>query len=189
MRGGNVRAAWLADQQGGFYAASGTPRESLELWERTLAEREARYMDEAWDGREVAKAEMTEAREPGGYGGLALGLVDALYSDVPTVRILNVANRSSLPFLDSEAVVEVPCVVSRGGIVPVAIGELPLEAKGLIFEVRAAERAAIDAALSGSRQLAVRALALHPLVPSVDVAHRILDGYIAGHPELHETFR
>jgi 6-phospho-beta-glucosidase len=146
-------------------------------------------MDEAWDGREVAKVEMTAAREPGGYGGLALGLVDALYSDVPTVRILNVANRSSLPFLDSEAVVEVPCVVSRGGIVPVAMGDLPLEARGLILQVRAAERAAIDAALSGSRQLAVRALALHPLVPSVDVARRILDGYLAGHPELRETFR
>jgi 6-phospho-beta-glucosidase len=189
MRGGNVRATWLADQQGGFYAASGTPRESLELWERTLAEREARYMDEAWDGREVAKVEMTAAREPGGYGGLALGLVDALYSDIPTVRILNVANRSSIPFLDSEAVVEVPCVVNSGGIVPVAIGDLPIEARGLILQVRASERAAIDAALSGSRQLAVRALALHPLVPSVDVACRILDGYVAGHPELQETFR
>jgi 6-phospho-beta-glucosidase len=189
MRGGNVRAAYLADQQGGFYGASGTPSESLDLWERTLAEREARYMDEAWDGREVAKVEMAAAREPGGYGGLALGLVDALHSDVPTVRILNVANRSSLPFLDPEAVVEVPCVVGRGGIVPVAIGDLPLEARGLILEVRAAERAAIDAALSSSRQLAVRALALHPLVPSVDVATRILDGYVARHPELRQAFQ
>ena len=34
------------------------------------------------------------------------------------VMILNVANRSSLPFLDEAAVVEVPCVVGRGGVVP-----------------------------------------------------------------------
>ena len=40
-----------------------------------------------------------------------------------------------------------------------------MEAQGLILQVRAAERAAIDAALSGSRALAIRALALHPLVP------------------------
>ena len=93
------------------------------------------------------------------------------------------------PFLDAEAVVEVPCVVGRGGIVPVAIGEVPIEAQGLILQVRAAERAAIDAALSGSRQLAIRALALHPLVPSVELATRILDGYIARQPELREALR
>jgi 6-phospho-beta-glucosidase len=105
------------------------------------------------------------------------------------VHILDVANRSSLPFLDPDAVVEVPCVVSRGGIVPVAIGDVPLEAQGLILQVRASERAAIDAALSGSRQLAIRALALHPLVPSVEMARSILDGYLARQPELRESLR
>ena len=80
---------------------------------------------------------------------MALDLVDALTSDGPAVLILNVANRSSLPFLDEEAVVEVPCVVGRGGVVPVAIGSVPAEASELIQAVRAAERAAIEAALSG----------------------------------------
>ena len=189
MRGGHVRAEYLGAQQDAFYTANGTPRETLELWEKTLAEREGRYMEEAWAGREDEREEIVAAREPGGYGGLALGLVDALHSDGYAVRILDVANRSSLPFLDAEAVVEVPCVVGRGGIVPVAIGTVPMEAQALILQVRAAERAAIDAALSGSRQLAVRALALHPLVPSVEVATRILDGYIARQPELREALR
>ncbi|HLO35562.1 MAG TPA: hypothetical protein VK194_05750, partial [Candidatus Deferrimicrobium sp.] len=101
---------------------------------------------------------------------------------------LDVPNRSSLPFLDEDAIVEVPCVIGRGGIVPVAIGSVPLEAQGLILSVRAAERVAIDAALSGSRALAIKALALHPLVPSVTVAERILDGYLAGQPASAERF-
>jgi 6-phospho-beta-glucosidase len=189
MRGGHVRAKYLGAQQEGFYGAKGTPRETLELWEKTLAEREGRYMEEAWAGREEQKAEIVANREPGGYGGLALGLVDALHSDGHTVRILDVANRSSLPFLDAEAVVEVPCVVGRGGIFPVAIGDVPMEAQALILQVRAAERVAIDAALSGSRQLAIKALALNPLVPSVEVATRILDGYIARQPELRDALR
>ena len=63
-----------------------------------------------------------------------------------------------------------------------------MDAQGLILSVRAAERAAIDAALSGSRAMAIKALALHPLVPSVDVAGRILDGYLAGQPALVEQF-
>ena len=47
--------------------------------------------------------------------------------------ILDVPNRSSLPFLDEEAIVEVPCVIGRGGIVPVAIGSVPMDAQGLIL--------------------------------------------------------
>jgi 6-phospho-beta-glucosidase len=107
----------------------------------------------------------------------------------PSVLILNVANRSSLPFLDAEAVVEVPCVVGSGGVIPVAIGSVPAEARDLIQSVRAAERAAIEAALSGSRREAVRALAMHPLVRSADVAERILQRHLVAQPQLAEILR
>ena len=184
MRTGRVRSAYLREQQDEFYAAKGDPQQTLDRWRRTLADRESHYMDEAWEGREEEKAEIAASRGPGGYGGLALRLVDALNGDGDTVRILDVANRSSLPFLDPDAIVEVPCIVGRGGVVPTAVGDVPFEAKGLILQVRAAERAAIDAALSRSRAMAIKALALHPLVPSVDVATRIADGYLAAHAEL-----
>jgi 6-phospho-beta-glucosidase len=190
MEAGHVRAAYLRDTQNAFYAGGeDRPGAALADWERTLEHREARYMEEAWSGRPDAKGQGAAVREPGGYGGLALGLVDSLHSAEPRVLILDVANRSSLPFLDPEAVVEVPCVVSRGGIVPVAIGVVPMEAQGLILQVRAAERATIDAALAGSRRLAARALALHPLVPSVDVARQILDAYLGRVPGLAENLR
>ncbi len=190
MRGGTVRASYLCEQQEAFYRSQGSPREALAAWRRTLADREAHYMDEAWRGREAEHAEVVTDREQGGgYGRLALTLVDALHADSPAIRILDVANRSSLPFLDADAIVEVPCVVSRGAIVPVAIGEVPNEARGLILQVRAAERAAIDAAVAGSRRLALHAFALHPLVPSVDIAARLLDGYVARHPDLRVALR
>ncbi|HET7026980.1 MAG TPA: hypothetical protein VFI28_04745 [Candidatus Limnocylindrales bacterium] len=190
MRGGVVRASYLREQQDRFYAGDGTPAASLALWQETLTERESSYMEEAWIGRETERAAVVEGRLPGGYGGLALGLVDALLGEGETsVRILNVPNRSSLPFLDPDAIVEVPCLVGPGGIRPIAIGSVPIDAAGLILRVRAAERVAIEAALSGSRRLAVKALALHPLVPSVDVAERIVDGYVARDPILAETLR
>ena len=188
MKAGRVRSAFLERQQAAFYAGHGTPAEALRDWRRTHAERESHYMEEAWTGREDEMAGIVEARGPGDYGTLALGLVDGLQGDGYRVMILDVPNRSSLPFLDEEAIVEVPCIIGRGGIVPAAIGSVPLHAQGLILAVRAAERAAIDAALSGSRAMAVKALALHPLVPSVDIATRILDGYIAGQPSLVERY-
>jgi len=188
MRAGRIRSAFLADQQAAFYAGDGSPANALRDWRRTHADRESRYMEEAWTGREDDMAGIVEQRGPGDYGRLALDLVDGLYGDGQRVMILDVPNRSSLPFLDEDAVVEVPCVISRGGVVPVAIGSVPLDMEALILGVRAAERAAIDAALSGSRSMAIKALAIHPLVPSVEVATRILDGYVAGQPVLAERY-
>jgi 6-phospho-beta-glucosidase len=188
MQAGNVRAAFLERQQAAFYAGHGSPLEALRDWQKTHAAREASYMEEAWVGREDDMAGIVAARGAGDYGRLALDLVDAMQGEGQRVMILDVPNRSSLPFLDEEAIVEVPCIVGRGGVVPAAIGTVPLEAQGLILAVRAAERVAIEAALSGSRAMAIKALALHPLVPSVDVAGRILDGYLAGQPALVERF-
>jgi 6-phospho-beta-glucosidase len=66
---------------------------------------------------------------------------------------------------------------------------VPNEARELIQAVRAAERAAIDAALSGSRPMAVRALAMHPLVASTTVAERILERHLVVQPALAEALR
>jgi 6-phospho-beta-glucosidase len=103
--------------------------------------------------------------------------------------ILNTANRSALPFLDEHAVVEVPAIVGRSGPVPVAIGPTPAHAQALVSQIKDVERTTIEAALSGSAEMAVRALAMHPLVPSVSVARDIFDGYRRALPELQERFR
>jgi 6-phospho-beta-glucosidase len=190
MRTGTPRSQYLEQTQRTFYEnSSNEPGDALAEWERTLAEREANYMTEAWNGREDDQEKVIAARQTGGYGRLALGVVDALNSDGNQVMILDVPNRSALPFLDEDAIVEVSCVVNRGGVTPTAVGSVPLEAQGLIQQVRGAERIAIDAALNGSKSQALRALALHPLVPSVSAAQTIFDGYLHGQPELREIFR
>ena len=61
-------------------------------------------------------------------------------------------------------------------------------ARALIATIKDVERTTIEAALTGSADLAVRALALHPLVPSVSVARRIFAGYRERLPELQERF-
>jgi 6-phospho-beta-glucosidase len=186
MQAGNLRAAHLISLQQTFYDGEG---DALERWRATNAAREASYMAEARSSHGAqAPAAPAADHEPGGYGGVALQIVDAIMNARPRVMILNTANRSSMPFLDEKAVVEVPCFVGPGGIVPASVGDVPMEAKGLIQQVRASERAAIDAALSGSRREALRALALHPLIPSVDMAERILAGYLAEHESLAGRF-
>jgi 6-phospho-beta-glucosidase len=117
-----------------------------------------------------------------------MAVLEAIALNTRAVLILNTANRSSVPGLDERAVVEVPAVVGRAGPVPLATGAVPAHADALMTLMKDVERTTIDAALTGSRELAVKALALHPLVPSVATARAIFDGYRAQLPELAEAF-
>ncbi len=75
-------------------------------------------------------------------------------------------------------------MVDSAGARPVVIDQLPEHARGLVCGVKAVDRAVIEAAVGGSRATALKALALHPLVDSVNVARRLLDGYQSRIPDL-----
>ncbi|MET7943462.1 6-phospho-beta-glucosidase [Streptomyces sp. NPDC005302] len=178
-----TRGAFLRDQQAGFYDEMKRPdAAALSAWDRTRAEREATYMAE---NRDAAGAGERDADDlSGGYEKVALALMRAIARDERTTLILNVRNRGTLSALDSEAVIEVPCLVDANGAHPVAVDPLPGHATGLVCAVKAVEREVLSAAASGSRTTAVKAFALHPLVDSVNVARALVDGYTAVHPGL-----
>ena len=182
--GGRPRGAYLLEQQAGFYAGNGS--DALAAWRAARSERERSYMAEA---RSAAGVAAEHAPDPaGGYEDEALAVVEAIALGSDSVLICNTANRSALPFLDERAVVEVPAAVGAAGPQPIAVGPVPDHARALIESVKAAERATIEAALSGSPALAVKALALHPLVPSVNAARELFGAYRAQLPELQERF-
>lgn len=174
------RGAFLLEQQARFYAGNGD--DPLTSWRRTRHDRERTYMAEARGGAD------REEEDGGGYEGEAMAVVEAIANNTRATLICNTANRSALPFLDPGAVVEVPSIVGAAGPQPVAIGPVPDHAQALVQSIKAVERATIEAALTGSPALAVKALALHPLVPSVNKAREIFEGYRERLPELQERF-
>jgi 6-phospho-beta-glucosidase len=178
------RGAFLLRQQRAFYASGGD--DALASWRATRHDRERTYMAEARNAAGDAHDHEMDAN--GGYENEAMAVLEAIALNSRAVLILNTANRSALPFLDERAVVEVPCVVGRSGPIPAAMGAAPAHTRALVETMKDVERTTIDAALLGSRELAVRALALHPLVPSVTTAREIFDGYRARLPSLQETF-
>jgi len=178
-----TRGAFLRDQQAVFYQEMENPdAKALATWDHTRAEREATYMAE---NREVSGAgERDGSEESGGYEKVALQLMRAIARNERATLILNVRNRTTLSVLDEEAVIEVPCVVDANGAHPLAVSQLPLHATGLVCSVKAVEREVLAAAESGSHATAVKAFALHPLVDSVAVARRLVEGYTRAHPGL-----
>ena len=132
------------------------------------------------DGNQKLNITQKIVQSAEGYSAVALTKIEAL-SVGQAVLVLNVPNRGALPGLAEEDVVEVTCYVSNGVVRPFAMGSIPDHALGLMKMVKAYEQLAIQAAVEGSYSLAVKALALHPLVPSYETAKMILDDYIAQH--------
>jgi 6-phospho-beta-glucosidase len=174
LRSSTPRGEYLLGQQSEFYrAAAADPARSLDLWQAAVRQRSATYFADARGGEAVAGE---------GYAGVALAVLAAIARNEPTSLVLNVANRGVLPGLPDDMVVEVPCVVDGGGVRPLPVSPLDQAQSGLVQQVRAVERLAARAAVTGSRRLFLAALAQHPLVDSVSVAGELLAGYLARIP-------
>jgi 6-phospho-beta-glucosidase len=169
---GGVNDAWAAYSmlmgvRRDTYMRTDTDGESQQA--RARARREADGPAELGNGR------------PGGYEGVALQVIDGLTGRSPGEVIVNTRNGASLGFLDPDDVVEVPALVHGGGVSPLAVGQLPRSARGLITQTKQYERELVDAAVSGDAGLAALALALHPLVPGVTVAREMMSEYRERH--------
>jgi 6-phospho-beta-glucosidase len=116
-----------------------------------------------------------------GYAGVALNLIEALIGDKPSVQILNIANMGAISGLQDQDVVEVPALVRKDTILPLAVNNPPQHGMGLIKQVKDYEHWTIDAAVEKSYQKARMALAIHPLVRDYLLAKSILDDYIRLH--------
>ncbi|WP_129840108.1 6-phospho-beta-glucosidase [Streptomyces sp. RFCAC02] len=170
-----TRGEFLDRQQGAFFAAAAhEPGRALELWERARREREETYGAEARAAGGDTRPRDAADLEGGGYEHVALALMRAIAGDRRTRLVLNVRNGGTVPALPVQSIVETVCEVDGQGAHPVPCVMPGLGETGLMLQVKAVERATIDAAVTRSRDAALRALALHPLVDSVTAADRLL---------------
>jgi alpha-galactosidase len=90
-------------------------------------------------------------------------------------------NDGYLEGLPADSVIEVPGLVEAGVPRGIPVGVLPDHVRGLIAHELAIQDVAIEAALEGSRDLALRALLLDPVVTSARAAERYLDEVLRTH--------
>jgi 6-phospho-beta-glucosidase len=162
--------------------AAGNTAEMYPRYERYLDSRHGTYMSKETSAHHTIPPVLQEALAGGeGYAGVALDLIEGL-TGVRSVRmILNIANHGAIHGMEEEDVVEIPAQVSTGAIRPLAVGKVPDASLGLMLQVKEYERLTIQAAVEGSYTKALLALTIHPLVKDIDLARKILDGYIAQH--------
>jgi 6-phospho-beta-glucosidase len=127
------------------------------------------------------------AMDTGGYAGVALDLIEGLVGGGTRIMTLNILNQGAVAGMQPDDVVEVPAVVSKGLVRPLAVGEIPPVCLGLMQQVKSYERLTIAAAMEGSYAKALQALILHPLIGDAVKARTILDGYRREHGKLFPT--
>ncbi|MDQ5823119.1 MAG: glycoside hydrolase [Chloroflexota bacterium] len=112
---------------------------------------------------------------------LALDVMDAIYNDRKEVWPVNVPNHGAITNLPDDRVVELPAYVDRSGVTPLAMGELPQQVSGLVQMLAEYQALTAEAAWSGTRKDAVRALATNPLCFSLSKAEALYDEMAAAH--------
>ncbi len=113
-----------------------------------------------------------------GYHRIALEVMTALCGTAFRRIVVNVQNAGSIPEIDRGDIVEVPCLIGRDSITPEPCGELPEAVRGLVLAYKAYERAAIEAALSGSELLARKAMLLNPAIGEWEPSQELLEQLI-----------
>ena len=114
-------------------------------------------------------------RVASGYHRIAIDVMSALTGAKPARIVVNTLNRGALASLPQTDIIETASDIAENQITPVPIAPLPDPVIGLVHTVKAYERAAIEAAQSGSRLVARKALLIHPAIAEWDPTKALLE--------------
>ena len=141
--------SWIQGETGGYLYA---------------CQKGADYFDKNYqrflDGKSWAIELGTRSGEHGSY------IIEALETGRPYRGYFNVWNDGVVPNLP-ECVVEVPGHVDRHGIQPLHTGPLPIQCAAVLKKSIVVQELAVEAALTGNRDMVKQAVALDPLCGAV----------------------
>jgi alpha-galactosidase len=124
---------------------------------------------------------MTEITPSHEYGSL---IIHSMETDIPRVIYGNVPNHGLIDNLPQDCIVEVPCLVNKGGIQPTKIGALPLQLAALMQTNINVQSLTVEAALTGKKEHIYQAAMLDPHTGaelSLDQIWSMVDEMIAAH--------
>ncbi len=134
------------------------------------------------------KPKLLEERGGAYYSDAAAALVASLHAGTEDVQVVNVRNGGAIPNLPDDAVVEVAATVDRDGAHPLPVGPLAPDMLGLVEHAKAYELLAAEAAVTGDRDIALKALMTNPLVGDYERAGPMLVDLLERNRELLPRF-
>lgn len=114
----------------------------------------------------------------GEHAEFIVQLASALAFNTHERMLLIVENKGAISNIQDDAMVEVPCIVSKYGVEPLAMGPASTFQKGMIEQQLAVEKLTVQGLFEQSYQKLWQALSLSKTVPSAKVAKDLLDELI-----------
>src|SRR5699024_10365126 len=137
----------------------------------------------------AVKPPQLEERGGAYYSDAACSLITSIYNDKHDIQSVNTKNNGTIQEIPYDSAIEVNCVITRDGPLPITVGHLPVAVKGLVQSIKSFEQISSDAAVTGSYSKALLAMTINPLVPSDTVAKNILDEMLHAHADYLPNFQ
>ncbi|WEG73478.1 6-phospho-alpha-glucosidase [Vagococcus intermedius] len=125
--------------------------------------------------------------EAGEHAEFIVQLAGALAYNTYERMLLIVENNGAIANVPNDAMVEVPCLVSKRGYEPLAMGNIPYFQKGMIEQQVAVEKLVVAAYLDKSYQKLLQAITLSKTVPNATIARAILDDLVEANKDYWPT--
>lgn len=113
---------------------------------------------------EAERPHLTKRRGSAAHSDLAVAVISAIVGDRQDEHIVNIPGQGMMPGFPPQTVVELVARIGADGATPLPVPAPDAELTRLIGHVRLAEDLNVEAAMTGSVEKAVAAMAAHPLV-------------------------
>lgn len=144
------------------------------------------YKDESLD----TKPKELENRGGAYYSDAAVSLISALHNNKKEIHTVNILNNGIIKALPDNCIIETNAIVDNTGATPIVLkSPLSEDGVGLIHSVKSYEMMAVDAAVTGDKGKALIALVNNPLIPSIDVAKKLLEELLEINKEYLPQFK
>jgi 6-phospho-beta-glucosidase len=117
------------------------------------------------------------------HGDFAVSVMATMLTGSRRRAILNLPNAGQVDDLPGGTIVETPATIDGRSVSPIPQGPMPIGVSGLVRQVAAHAAMTAEAAVTADRKLAAEALAVHPLVRSMDLAESLVAAYLEAHAE------
>ena len=176
-----------------YYYLKDSKLEKLRKAEKTRAEvcmeLEEQLLELYKDASLHVKPEQLSKRGGARYSEVAVNLVNAIYNDLQEVHVVNVLNNGALDFLQDNDAVEIQAIVGKDGAKPIKATHVNSDhIKEYIQAIKAYERHAVAAAITGSKEEAIKAMIMNPLMNDLNTSIACFEEMLEAHKEYLPQF-
>jgi 6-phospho-beta-glucosidase len=116
------------------------------------------------------------------YSEVAVSLAESLWTDNNELHVVNILNKGAIDFMEDDDVVETTAIVGKDGATPLKPkAPVSRHISSMMRTIKTYERYAVEAAVHGSKDDAIRALMANPIIGDTDAAKACFDEMLEAH--------